>query len=80
MYTAKLEIKYRGNVPTEEPLTIVGKAGKDRGRMAEGWAGIYHPDGTLLAEANALLFDLPQDAFGDADLEALGWKVYPDEE
>jgi len=80
MYTAKLEIKYRGNVPTEEPLTIVGKAGKDRGRMAEGWAGIYNSDGKLLVEANALLVNLPEETLDATNLEELGWKVYPDEE
>lgn len=80
MYTGKLEVKYRKNVPTGIPLKIVGKAGASKRRTAEGWAGIYHPDGTLLAEANTLLFDLPAEAFEDEDLEALGWKVYPDEE
>jgi hypothetical protein len=71
-------VKYRKNVPTGVLLKIVGKAGKSRKRTAEGWAGIYHPDGTLLAEASTLLFDLPQDAIDAEDLDALGWKVYPD--
>ncbi len=79
MYTGKLEVKYRKNVPTGVPLKIVGKAGASKRRTAEGWAGIYHPDGMLLAEANALLFDLPTDTFENDDLEALGWKIYPDE-
>jgi len=78
MYTAKLEIKYRHNVPTEQELTIIGKAGKDRGRMAEGWAGIYNNEGKLLVEANALLVNLPDDVIDSTNLEALGWKVYPD--
>ena len=78
MYTGKMEVKYRKNVPTGVLLKIVGKAGKSRKRTAEGWAGIYHPDGTLLAEASTLLFDLPQDAIDAEDLDALGWKVYPD--
>ncbi|MBT3336437.1 MAG: PaaI family thioesterase [Anaerolineae bacterium] len=80
MYTAKLEIKYRKNVPVGQPLTIIGKAGKDRGRMAEGWAGIYDNEGKLLVEANALLVNLPEEALGSANLEELGWKVYPDKE
>jgi len=80
MYTAKLEIKYRSNVPTGEPLKIVGKAGKDRGRMAEGWAGIYNSEGKLLVEANALLVNLPDGVLDSTNLEELGWKIYPDEE
>jgi len=35
MYTAKLEVKYRKNVPIGKPLRILGKAGKSKGRMAE---------------------------------------------
>ncbi len=46
--------------------------------MAEGWAGIYDEDGTLLAEANALLIDVPEDTLDTSILEELGWKVYLD--
>jgi acyl-coenzyme A thioesterase PaaI-like protein len=78
MYTAKLEVKYRKNVPVGVPLKIVGKAGKSKGRMAEAWGGIYDPDGALLAEAHSLLVDIPQEVVGNADLEKFGWKIYPD--
>jgi uncharacterized protein (TIGR00369 family) len=78
MFTAKLEVKYRKSVPIGIPLRIVGKAGKTKGRMAEGWAGIYDEAGTLLAEGNTLLIDVPAEMLNDVDYEALGWKVYPD--
>ncbi len=78
MYTAKLEIKYRKNVPTGQPLKIVGKALQSKGHTARGWAGIYDQEGTLLAEATSLLVDVPEEIFAGVDLEALGWKVYPD--
>lgn len=78
MFTGKLEVKYRKNVPTGQPLTVVGKAGKSKGKIAEGWAGIYDESGTLLAEANTLLIDVPQETLDSANLEYLGWKVYPD--
>jgi len=78
MFTAKLEIKYRKNVPIGKPLRIVGKAGKSKGRMAQAWAGIYNEEDTLLAEANSLLIDLPKESLNNVDYEALGWKVYPD--
>jgi hypothetical protein len=32
----------------------------------------------LLAEATSLLIDLPEEVLASADLETLGWKVYPD--
>jgi hypothetical protein len=78
MFTGKLEVKYRKNVPTGKPLKIVGKAGKSKGKMAEGWAGIYDESGTLLAEAKTLLIDVPQEVLNSANLEELGWKVYPE--
>ena len=79
MYTAKLEIKYRRNVPVGEPLKIIGKAGRSRGKIAEAWAGIYL-DGTqeLLAEGNVLLVNVPEDQFDLSRLDELGWKMYPD--
>lgn len=78
MFTAKIEVKYRKNVPIGKPLKVVGKAGKTRGRMAEAWGGIYDEEGTLLAESNSLLIDLPKESLENVDYEALGWKVYPD--
>lgn len=78
MFTGKLEVKYRKNIPIGQPLKIIGKAGKSKGKMAEGWAGIYNQEGDLLAEATSLLIDVPQEMLDSANLEDLGWKVYPD--
>ena len=78
MFTGKLEVKYRKNVPIGKPLKIIGKAGKVRSKMAEGWAGIYDEEGTLLAEANTLLIDVPEGTLDMSLLDELGWKVYPD--
>jgi acyl-coenzyme A thioesterase PaaI-like protein len=77
LFTAKLEVKYRKNVPVGKPLKIIGRAGKDRGRVAEAWSGIFNQDGELLAEANALLVNVPNSP-DLSDLDAWGWKVYPD--
>jgi acyl-coenzyme A thioesterase PaaI-like protein len=78
MFTGKLEVRYRKNVPVGQPLKVVGRAGRDKGRAAEATSAIYSQDGTLLAEANALLMNLPESPDPDI-LEKLGWKVYPDE-
>ena len=79
MFTAKLEVKYRKNVPTGKLLKIIGKAGKSKSRYAEAWAGIYD-DKTdeLLAEGNTLLINVPADQFDRSRLSELGWKVYPE--
>jgi acyl-coenzyme A thioesterase PaaI-like protein len=78
MFTGKLEVKYRKNVPIGEPLRIVGKAVKSKGKMAEGWAGIYNNNNELLAEAKTLLIDVPQEILARTDTKNLGWKIYLD--
>jgi acyl-coenzyme A thioesterase PaaI-like protein len=78
MYTARLEIKYRKNVPVGQPLRLVGQACNSRGKTATSKGKIYGPDRELLAEAQALLIDVPQDVVSGVDLEALGWRVYED--
>lgn len=79
MYTAKLEIRYRRNVPIARLLRVVGKAGRSRGKSAEAWGGIYLADtGELLAEGSTLLIDVPADALDVGQLEDLGWKIYPE--
>jgi len=79
MFTVKLEVKYRKHVPIGKPLKIVGKAIKDKGFSAEGWAGIYDAEnGELLAEGNTLLVNVPSDMVNSTSLEELGWKVIPD--
>lgn len=76
MFTAKMEIRFRKNVPIGQPLKIVGQIEKSKSRMASSIGKIYGPEGDLLAEAKALLVDLPEDQLNGVDLEALGWKVY----
>ena len=78
MFSGKIEVKYRANVPIGRPLKIIGKAGKTKGKTAESWAGIYDEEGRLLAEATALLFDVPEGTLDLTALEKLGWNVYPD--
>lgn len=77
MYTAKLTVRFRKHVPTEQPLKIVGEVVKDRGRMAESKARLYGPEGDLLAEAEALVFTLEEEMQSE-QLDNLGWKVYED--
>jgi acyl-coenzyme A thioesterase PaaI-like protein len=79
MFTAKLEVKYRKNVPVGKLLKIIGRAGKSKSRSAEAWAGIYKAESNeLLAEGNALLINVPDEQFDTSKLSELGWKIYPD--
>ena len=77
MFTARLDIRYRKNVPVGQPLRLVGKAGTSKRRIATASGAIYGPDGELLAEAEAVLVNVPEDILAGADLDALGWKLYP---
>ncbi len=79
MVTARLDVKYRKNVPVGKALRIVGKAGRSKGKSAEAWAGIYDAETMeLLAEGNALLINVPEEQFSMSRLGELGWKIYPD--
>lgn len=80
MFTARLDVRYHKNVPIGQPLHLVGRAGKSRGRTATAVGYIYDQEGEMLAEAEALLVDVPDDVVAGVDLEALGWKVYPEVE
>jgi len=80
MFTARLQVHYRKNVPVGKPLRLVGRAGVVKARVAEATSAIYDPDGVLLAEAEAILVNVPDTIIASVDLEDLGWKVYPDVE
>jgi acyl-coenzyme A thioesterase PaaI-like protein len=79
LFTGKMEVKYRKNVPVGRKLKIVGRAGKNRGKIAEAWAGVYDAETSeLLAEGTAMHVDIPDGQFDMSQLETLGWKVYPE--
>ena len=77
MFTAKLEVKYRRNIPIGRQLKIIGRAGKSRAKSAEAWASIYDAEtNELLAEGSTLLIDVPAEQFDKSRLNELGWKIY----
>jgi uncharacterized protein (TIGR00369 family) len=76
--TAKLEIRYRQPTPLGQPLTVVGRLLRMRGRLATAHAEIRLADGSVTAEAEITLADLPDDYRMGSGLEALGWRVYDD--
>jgi uncharacterized protein (TIGR00369 family) len=80
MYTAKLSVQYRKPVPTGQPIRIVAQAVNSKRRSATSVARVFGPDDELLAEADAVLVNVPGDTVNSADMEALGWKIYPLEE
>jgi acyl-coenzyme A thioesterase PaaI-like protein len=75
MMSVKLEVKYRHPVPTETPLRIVGWVVRLRGRLGKAVGSVLLPDGTVAAEAEMTLADVPADIVAAADLDALGWRL-----
>ncbi len=80
MVTARMEVRYRKPVPTGRRLKLYGHAGKDNGRIATANGEIVDESGVKLAEAEAVYVNIPQESIHQVDVEALGWKVVPDEE
>jgi len=79
MFTARLNVRYRKNVPVGQPLRLVGKAGESRGRTATATSTIYDQAGNILAEAEALLINVPDQVVQNVDLSQLGWQIYPED-
>lgn len=78
MVTAKMEVRYRQPVPVGEALRLEGILQRDRGRIITAKAWLTLPDGSLAAEAEATLADLPDRPSEPELLSELGWAVYPD--
>jgi acyl-coenzyme A thioesterase PaaI-like protein len=77
LVTVKLSVRYRRPVPVGAVLTVRGRAGKDNGRVAYATGEIFDEQGTLLAESEAVLADLPPDVSHEPP-DGDDWKVYPD--
>lgn len=75
MMTARLDIRYRQPTPLGQPLRVVGRLLKRRGRLAMAHAEIRLADGRVTAEAEMTLADLPPEYRTGGDLETLGWRV-----
>lgn len=75
MMSVKMEVKYRHPIPTETPLTIVGKIVRMRGRLGKATGEILLPNGKVAAESAMTLADVPEEMIANADVEALGWRV-----
>jgi acyl-coenzyme A thioesterase PaaI-like protein len=78
MVTATLKVSYRHPVPTGQPIRVVGRVTRRRGRVAKAEGELRLSDGTLAVQAEATLVDSPEAAPTGEQLEALGWRVWPD--
>ena len=75
MVTAKLEVRYRSPIPLGQPLHLEGSLVRRKGRFAWAHADVRLPDGSVGAEADAMLVDIEPNL---GDPATLGWRVVPD--
>ncbi len=80
MVTAKLDVRYRKPVPVGKLIVLEGKIKVDNGRVATVVGAIYDENRVLLAEAEAVLADIPKRILAESSFGPEDWKVFPDEE
>ena len=76
--SVRLQIKYRHPVPTRTDLKAVGRIVRLNGRLGKAVGEIQLPDGSVAAEAELTLADVPSSLLDGTDLQALGWRIDPD--
>jgi uncharacterized protein (TIGR00369 family) len=75
MATLRLTIRYRHPTPTETPLKAIGWVEKLSGRGARVAGEIRLPDGSVTADCEALLVDVPDEFRDRWKDEQVYWKV-----
>ena len=78
MVTLKLEVRYRRPTPTDEPVTAVGWVLRQTPRRATVAGELRAQDGTVLAQAEAVLARPPAEIVEAWQPELPFWKVYDD--
>lgn len=76
MATLRLTIRYRHPTPTETPLTAVGWVERAGGMGVRVAGEIRLADGTVTAECEALLGNMPERFRTEWEPERQYWKVY----
>ena len=78
--TAKLEVRYRQPVPLQQPTTVRGRLTRLRGRVVEACGEVLLADGSLAAEARAVLVRISEDERALVEEILPLWQVVPDQE
>lgn len=75
MMSVRLQVLYRHPVPVETPLRVAARILRLRGRLGKAEGRILLPDGTLAAESQMTLADVPDELMARANPQLLNWKV-----
>jgi uncharacterized protein (TIGR00369 family) len=76
MATLRLTVRYRRPTPTETPLTAVGWVAQVGGVGARVAGEIRLADGTVTAECESVLANVPEEFYTRWEAEKPYWKVY----
>ena len=76
MATLRLTVRYRRPTPTDTPLVAVGRVEQAGGVGARVAGEIRLPDGTVTAECESLLANVPDEFRARWEEEKPYWKVY----
>jgi len=78
MMTSKLDLRYRKPVPIGQPLVTRAHQVSRKGRVGIAHGEILDAQGTLLAEAEGVYVQVPEEKVKEMDPERSGWRVNPD--
>ena len=78
MFTSEIKVRFRKNVPTNEPILVTGALVRRRNRVAFAHGEIRNEAGELLAESDAVFVDVPKEKLLELGHFNHEWKVYPD--
>jgi uncharacterized protein (TIGR00369 family) len=76
MATLRLTVRYRRPTPTGVPLTVVGWVERPGKRIAKVAGEIRLPDGSVTADCEALLSEVPDEFRARWEPEKQYWRVY----
>ena len=79
MVTSKLELRYRKPVPINQDLVAKARRISRKGRVGIAHGEILDSQGTLLAEAEGVYVQIPEEKVKEMDPQRSGWRVEPDE-
>lgn len=77
MVTAQLKVRYHHPVPIGQTLLLVAHPLRVGTRLARARAELRRSDGTLCAEAEAILVNVPPEIQATFDAERPFWRIYP---
>jgi|AMWB02.1.fsa_nt_gi uncharacterized protein (TIGR00369 family) len=77
--TSELKIRYKAPVPINQPLLVVGRKVRCRGKVCFGHGEVLDAAGTVLAEADGIFVNVTENQDIEMNPDVDGWKVYPDE-